>query len=64
MIYLLREEYMDLLMKMVSSPSKTITDSTAWKLTTLTMHDKKCQLWKMHPEQQLQLWYGQMPMPA
>lgn len=31
MIYLLREEYIDLLMKIVSSPEKTISDSTAWK---------------------------------
>ena len=31
MVYLLREEYIDLLMKIVSSPTKTSTDSSVWK---------------------------------
>lgn len=30
MVYLLREEYIDLIMKIVASPSKSSTDSAAW----------------------------------
>lgn len=58
MVYLLREEYIDLLMKIVTSSKAPAAESTAWEVYYFTpqLLDGQCQSLKTHPEQQRLLW--------